>query len=82
MAQPTQDVLLNTIKDMCAKVSTDFGVEAMQRDLLAAVAEVVSNERAFANGDKPSIQPETDNAVFHFGVRILDKNWLEESNQE
>ncbi len=82
MSQPTQDVLLNTIKDMCAKVASDFGVEPLQRDLLSAVATVVMNERAFANGDKASIQPETDNAVFDLGVRIIDKNLLLESDSE
>ena len=81
MSQPTQDVLLNTIKDMCAKVANDFGVEDMQKALLAAVAQVVSNERAYANGDKGSIQPETNNVVFDLGVKILDKNWLDESGQ-
>jgi hypothetical protein len=82
MSQPTQNVLLTTIKDMCATVANDFGVSAMQKDLLVAVAQVLSNERAYANRDRGSIQPETDNVVFDLGVRILDKNWLAESGQE
>lgn len=82
MSQPTQDVLLNTIKDICAQVANDFGVVAMQKDLLIAVAQVVSNERAYANKDRVSIQPETDNVVFDFGTKISDKNWLTESSQE
>jgi hypothetical protein len=65
---------------MCAKVASDFGVDEMQRDLLSAVATVVMNERAFANGDRASIQPETDNTVFDLGVRIIDKNLLVESD--
>lgn len=81
MSQPTPDVLLSTIKDMCAKVAKDFGVEDMQKALLAAVAQVVSNEKAYANGDKGSIQPETNNVVFDLGVKILDRNWLDESGQ-
>jgi hypothetical protein len=67
---------------MCAKVASDFEVVAMQKDLLAAVAQVVSNERAYANRDRVSIQPETDHVVFDLGVKIIDKNWLEESGQE
>lgn len=82
MSQPTQDVLLSTIKDICAQVANDFGVVAMQKDLLIAVAQVVSNERAYANKDRVSIQPETDNVVFDFGTKISDKNWLMESSQE
>jgi hypothetical protein len=82
VSQPTQDVLLKTIKDMCAKVASDFGVDAMQRDLLSAVATVVQNERAFANGDQPSIQPKIDNTVFDLGVRISDNKWLVESDSE
>ena len=82
MSQPTQTVLLKTITDMCAKVASDFGVDAMQRNLLAAVAQVVVNERAFANGDRVSIQPETDNTVFDLGDIIINNNWLVESDSE
>lgn len=82
MAQPTQDVLLTTIKDMCAQVAADFGAVNMQKDLLAAVAQVVSNERSYANHDIGSIQPQTDNVVFDFGTKIADKNWLAEGSQE
>ena len=82
MSQPKQSVLLKTITDMCAKVASDFGVEAMQRPLLDAVAQVVVNERAFANRDKVSIQPETDNTVFDLGDLIIKKNWLVESESE
>ncbi len=82
MAQPTQDVLLNTIKDLCAQVASDFGVDAMQRELLSAVATLVLKERGYANGDNPSIQPETNNIVFDLGVRIIDNNWLVEGDPE
>jgi hypothetical protein len=82
MSQPKQDVLLSTIKDMCASVSRDFSVAAMQKDLLDAVSQIVSNERAYANRDRGTIQPETDNVVFDLGVKILDKNWLPENGQE
>jgi len=82
VSQPSQDVLLSTIKDMCAQVAADFGVVNMQKDLLVAVAQVVSNERAYANRDRGSIQPETDNVVFDFGTKIIDKNWLIEGGQE
>ncbi len=82
MSQPTQDVLLHTIKDMCARVASDFGVDAMQRDLLSAVATVVQKERAFANGDEASIQPKVDHEVFDLGVRIIDNKWLAEGDSE
>lgn len=82
MSQPTQDVLLTTIKDMCAQVAADFGAINMQKDLLAAVAQVVSNERSYANHDINSIQPQTDNVVFDFGTKIADKNWLVIGGQE
>ena len=78
MSRPTQDVLLNTIKDVCARVASDLGVGEMQGDLLSAVAEVVSRERAFANGDEPTIQPRVNHAVFDLGVRIIDRKWLVE----
>ncbi len=78
MSRPTQDVLLNTIKDVCERVSSDLGVGEMQRDLLSAVATVVQAERAFANGDEPIIQPRVNNVVFDLGVRIIDRKWLVE----
>ena len=81
MSQPSQQILLTTIKNMCAKVATDFGVPLMQRELLAAVAQVVMNERNFATNSKTSIQPETDHAVFDLAIHILDNQWLEESEK-
>jgi hypothetical protein len=54
----------------------------MQRELLSAVATLVLKERGYANGDNPSIQPETNNIVFDLGVRIIDNNWLVEGDPE
>ena len=81
-SKPTQSALLKTITDMCAEVASDYGVKAMQRPLLDAVAQVVVNERAFANGDRVSIQPETDNTVFDLGDLINKNNWRVEGDSE